>query len=247
MRTHTHTHTHTLSLSPFRFKDNRIQLTAIRGFMSASAMPLCSVTPCKVDQGPLYPARSRGILEAPTKKKKKRRGPLASESNSAVRRFSPPLPPVPPVPLPCPFNCVRFSVSPVHVTPSASSFLVDPLPSGQPNSDDRRSLRNRFVRPSLVSARPTVVPSCVLDLDSWYTHSRRRLSLADFTNRSFETWRFGRFSSSALSLWRNKQRPRWNSTRRCSTIFALRFVISFFSSSLFGETERIKMFLFLWN
>ncbi|KAF3420015.1 hypothetical protein E2986_11343 [Frieseomelitta varia] len=72
-----------LELSNFKFE---LLLTAIRGFMSASAMPLCSVTPCKVDQGPLYPVRSRGILEAPTKKKK-RRGPLASEKFIGIYLF----------------------------------------------------------------------------------------------------------------------------------------------------------------
>lgn len=40
-------------------------LTAIRGFMSASAMPLGSVTPWKVDQGPLYPHGKQGDTWGP--------------------------------------------------------------------------------------------------------------------------------------------------------------------------------------
>ena len=165
MRTHIHTRTHTLSL----IISKRIQLTAIRGFMSASAMPLCSVTRCKVDQGPLYPARSRGILEAPTKKKK-RRGPLASESNSAVRRFFPLPPPSLSLSLSplsfqlCLFLCFSSARYTQRVLVARRRYTSTLCPQEQPNSDDRRSLRNRFVRPSLVHPK---LP--VLDLDSLYT------------------------------------------------------------------------------
>ena len=62
-------------------------LTAIRGFMSASAMPLGSVTPWKVDQGPLYHHEKQGDSWGPHEEET---GGLSSESNSAVRRFSPP-------------------------------------------------------------------------------------------------------------------------------------------------------------
>jgi hypothetical protein len=54
--------------------------------MSASAMPLCSVTPWKVDRSHLYPWEKQGDIRGGTKK---RRGPLSSESNSVVRRFLP--------------------------------------------------------------------------------------------------------------------------------------------------------------
>lgn len=39
-------------------------LTAIRGFMSASAMPLSSVTPWKVDRSHLYPREKQGDIRA---------------------------------------------------------------------------------------------------------------------------------------------------------------------------------------
>lgn len=49
----------------------RSVLTAIRGFMSASAMPLSSVTPWKVDRSHLYPREKQGdiLAEAPTKRR----------------------------------------------------------------------------------------------------------------------------------------------------------------------------------
>lgn len=86
--------------------------------MSASAMPLCSVTPWKVDRSHLYPWEKQGdIRGAPTKK---RRGPLSSESNSVVRRF-----------LPSPPDLVFLS------------FFVEPLhPSVRPAREYLRYTRN---------------------------------------------------------------------------------------------------------
>lgn len=61
--------TYTVSLTVSR--NEKKTLTAIKGFMSASAMPLSSVTPWKVDRSHLYSREKQGdTRKAPTKKRR---------------------------------------------------------------------------------------------------------------------------------------------------------------------------------
>lgn len=127
-------------------------------------MPLGSVTPWKVDQGPLYHHEKQGDSWGPHEEE------TGASRVRVIQLWDDSLLPPFSSPLLCPFNCVHFSLSPLDIR----CILPPRIPEFRRWAVAKRS------SPDTSTKR---IPSCVLDLDSFVRRSFVLVPSYDFGNR----------------------------------------------------------------